>query len=74
MKKNSLAKQLYLKRITLLFGGLNETELEALAERAVARRLARGEVLLMAGDDAAGLFVGLTQKFDELQFVASFHS
>lgn len=44
-------------RRTLLFGGLNETELEALAERAVERRLARGEVLFMAGDDAAGLFV-----------------
>ncbi len=44
-------------RQTLLFGGLNETELEALAERAVERHLARGEVLFMAGDDAAGLFV-----------------
>ncbi len=44
-------------RRTLLFGELNESELEALAERAVERRLARGEVLFMAGDDAAGLFV-----------------
>lgn len=44
-------------RQTLLFGGLSETELEALAERAVERRLARGEVLFIAGDEAAGLFV-----------------
>lgn len=44
-------------RRTMLFGELGETELKALAERAVERRLARGEVLFMAGDEAAGLFV-----------------
>lgn len=44
-------------RCTILFGELTETELSALAERAVERRLARGEVLFIAGDEAAGLFV-----------------
>jgi CRP/FNR family transcriptional regulator len=44
-------------RRTLLFGELSEAELGALAERAVERRLARGEVLFVAGDEAAGLFV-----------------
>src|SRR5262245_3812541 len=45
-----------LKR-TQLFGELEEPELRALAERAVERRLARDEVLFVAGDEAAGLFV-----------------
>ncbi len=44
-------------RCTILFGELTETELSALAERAVERQLARGEVLFIAGDEAAGLFV-----------------
>jgi CRP/FNR family transcriptional regulator len=44
-------------RRTTLFGELNETELRALAERAVERRLSRNEVLFVAGDEAAGLFV-----------------
>jgi len=45
-----------LKR-TALFGGLSESALNALAERAVERRLARDEVLFMAGDEARGLYV-----------------
>jgi CRP/FNR family transcriptional regulator len=44
-------------RGTALFGELEMTELRALAERAVERRLARDEVLFMAGDEARGLFV-----------------
>lgn len=44
-------------RRTALFGGLNEPELSSLAGRATERRLARGEILFMAGDEAAGLFV-----------------
>ncbi len=44
-------------RRTAFFGGLNEPELSALATRAVERHLARGEVLFIAGDEAAGLFV-----------------
>lgn len=44
-------------RRTTLFGELNETELRALADRAVERRLNRNEVLFVAGDEAAGLFV-----------------
>jgi CRP/FNR family transcriptional regulator len=44
-------------RRTILFGELSEAELQALAERAVERHLARGEVLFVAGDEAAGLFV-----------------
>lgn len=44
-------------RRTALFGELSETELQALAERAIERRLVRDEVLFVAGDEAAGLFV-----------------
>lgn len=44
-------------RRTALFGELSETELNALAERAVERRLARDEILFVAGDEARGLFV-----------------
>jgi CRP/FNR family transcriptional regulator len=45
-----------LKR-TLLFGELDGPDLEALATRAVDRRLNRDEVLFMAGDPAGGLYV-----------------
>lgn len=44
-------------RKTALFGELNERELAALAERAIERRLKRDEILFVAGDEAAGLFV-----------------
>lgn len=44
-------------RRTALFGELNEPELNVLAERAVERRLKRDEILFVAGDEAAGLFV-----------------
>jgi CRP-like cAMP-binding protein len=44
-------------RNTTLFGGLNEAELQVLAEHAVERRLARDEILFIAGDEAQGLFV-----------------
>lgn len=44
-------------RRTMLFGELNERELNALAGRAIERRLNRGEILFIAGDEAAGLFV-----------------
>ncbi|MGE0885359.1 MAG: Crp/Fnr family transcriptional regulator [Blastocatellales bacterium] len=44
-------------RKTALFGELNELELAALAERAIERRLKRDEILFVAGDEAAGLFV-----------------
>ena len=44
-------------RRTTLFGELNEAELQVLADRAVERRLNRNEVLFVAGDEAAGLFV-----------------
>src|SRR5262249_46535975 len=42
---------------TQLFGELEEPELCALAERAVERRLARDEILFVAGDEARGLYV-----------------
>jgi CRP-like cAMP-binding protein len=42
---------------TQLFGELEEPELHALAERAVERRLARDEILFVAGDEARGLYV-----------------
>lgn len=44
-------------RRTTLFGELNDLELAALAERAIERRLKRDEILFVAGDEAAGLFV-----------------
>jgi CRP-like cAMP-binding protein len=42
---------------THLFGELDSRDLEALAERAVERRLERGEMLFMAGEEAKGLYV-----------------
>jgi CRP/FNR family transcriptional regulator len=42
---------------TPLFGELDGPDLEALATRAVERRLNRGEILFMAGDPAGGLYV-----------------
>jgi CRP-like cAMP-binding protein len=44
-------------RRAALFGGLDEAALAALASRAVARRLSRGEVLFVAGEEARGLYV-----------------
>lgn len=44
-------------RRTSIFGELAENELRALADRAVERRLAKDEILFVAGDEAAGLFV-----------------
>lgn len=44
-------------RRTALFGELDEAELAVLAEHAVERRLARDEILFIAGDEAQGLFV-----------------
>jgi len=44
-------------RRTQLFGELEEPEIRALAERAVERRLARDEILFVAGDEARGLYV-----------------
>ena len=45
-----------LKR-TALFGDLDSADLDALAARAVERRLTRGEILFTAGDPAGGLYV-----------------
>ncbi len=42
---------------TELFGHLDEAILEALALRAVERRLERNEILFLAGDPAEGLYV-----------------
>jgi len=44
-------------RGTLLFGSLADEELRALAARAVERKLAREEVLFIAGEEASGLYV-----------------
>lgn len=44
-------------RRTVLFGELEEVHLRVLAERAVERRLARGEELFGAGEKATGLYV-----------------
>ena len=44
-------------RRTVLFGELGDPELSALAERAIERHLKRDEVLFVAGEEAAGLFV-----------------
>jgi CRP/FNR family transcriptional regulator len=53
---------------TALFGGLNEIDLRALADRAVEQRLARGEILFIAGEEARGLYViveGAVRAFRE---------
>ena len=53
---------------TALFGGLNENDLHALADRAVEQKLARGEILFMAGEEARGLYVvveGAVRAFRE---------
>lgn len=42
---------------TVLFGSLAEEELRALAAHTVERRLAREEMLFMAGEEAHGLFI-----------------
>src|SRR3954463_5095866 len=42
---------------TSLFGTLDESELGALADRAVEQRLAPGEILFIAGEEALGLYV-----------------
>ncbi|MBI1765858.1 MAG: Crp/Fnr family transcriptional regulator [Acidobacteria bacterium] len=52
----TITKIAALKR-TALFGELAESELTALAGHAVERRLARDEILFIAGDEAQGLFV-----------------
>ena len=44
-------------RGTALFGSLADKELRALAALAVERRLAREEVLFIAGEEARGLYV-----------------
>ncbi|MFL6216937.1 MAG: Crp/Fnr family transcriptional regulator [Blastocatellia bacterium] len=45
-----------LKR-TAMFGELNDMDLRALADRASERRLARGEILFVEGDEGGGLYV-----------------
>ena len=55
-------------RRTQMFGELDEPQLRALAERAIERNLARGEVLFVAGEEARGLFVlvdGAVRAFRE---------
>ena len=53
---------------TALFGGLEGDELRALANQATEKRLARGEILFMAGEEARGLYViveGAVRAFRE---------
>jgi CRP-like cAMP-binding protein len=53
---------------TALFGGLDESELSALAERAIEQRLVPGELLFVAGEEARGLYViveGAVRAFRE---------
>ena len=55
-------------RETELFGELDDRDLAALAERAVERRLSKGELLFVAGEDARGLYVvveGALRAFKE---------
>lgn len=44
-------------RRTALFGGLDDNDLGALAARAIEQRLAPGEILFVAGEEARGLYV-----------------
>src|SRR5436309_9127258 len=53
---------------TSLFGALDESELSALSDRAVEQRLAPGEILFIAGEEARGLYViveGAVRAFRE---------
>jgi CRP/FNR family transcriptional regulator len=53
---------------TALFAELDEADLRALAERASEHRLARDEILFVAGDEAIGLYVvveGAVRAFRE---------
>src|SRR3982751_5913720 len=53
---------------TSLFGGLDESELSALSDRAVEQRMAPGEILFIAGEEARGLYViveGAVRAFRE---------
>src|SRR6478735_10932439 len=50
-----------LRRVQI-FNGLTETELQFLAERAVPRSYAKGELLFTEGDPCTGLFVIETGK------------
>lgn len=55
-------------RRTQMFGELDEPQLLALADRALERKLSRGEVLFVAGEDARGLYVlveGAVRAFRE---------
>lgn len=55
-------------RATQMFGELQDPQLRALAERSVERKLARDEVLFVAGDEARGLYVvvdGAVRAFRE---------
>jgi len=44
-------------RRTLLFGSIGESEVKALAERSVVKRLHQGEGLFCEGEEATGLYV-----------------
>ena len=44
-------------RNTTLFGSLGERELQAIADRAVARRVPKGEHLFLEGQEAQGLYI-----------------
>jgi len=44
-------------RRTALFGGVGESELKALAERAVVKQVRRGDSLFIEGEQAKGLYV-----------------
>jgi len=55
-------------RRTQMFGELEEPEIRALAERAIERRLASGDLLFVAGEEANGLYVlveGAVRAFRE---------
>jgi CRP-like cAMP-binding protein len=55
-------------RRTVLFGGLSDDEMRALADRAVEQKLARGAILFIAGEEARGFYViveGAVRAFRE---------
>lgn len=47
-------------RHTALFGGFADEELQALAARSAERKLVRGEMLFVAGEEARGLYLIVT--------------
>src|ERR1051326_3180787 len=54
---DSASQPLHILRRVQIFNGLTETELQFLAQRAIARNYGKGEIIFTEGDPCTGLFV-----------------